>query len=58
MDVDQLGAVAVMPTAHDIFNLVEQPGHGELCSFGSEGTDKAGANAGPVCKADELDRNV
>ncbi len=47
-----------MPPTHKLCDLVEQPWHGELCSFGPEGMDIAGADAGPVCKADELDRNV
>jgi hypothetical protein len=58
VDVGQLGAVAVMPPTHEICDLVEQLGHGELCSFGPEGIDKARADAGPLCRADEVNRNV
>jgi len=47
-----------MPPTHTVCDLVKQLGHRELGSFGPEGMDKAGADAGPVCKADELDRNV
>jgi len=47
---------ALMPPAHTVCDLVEQLGHGELSSFGPEGMDKDGADAGPVCKVNELER--
>jgi len=47
-----------MPLTHKVCDLVEQTWHGELRSFGPEGMDKAGADAGPIFKVNELGRNV
>jgi hypothetical protein len=58
VDEGQLGTVVVITPTHEVCDLVEQLGHGELWSVDPEGMEKAGADAGPACKADEPDKNV